>query len=342
MFSSDYYLDVTWLKKVSTSLEGFKSCGPSQRTFNCRCPVCGDSKKRKRIARCYFYTSHGSLSVSCKNCGYGRSFYNFMKEVFPNQFVEYKQEQLKSRLGAYDYNKESKQIKSEPIEPVVVKSLNHCVPMDTLDDDHVAKRYLLDRKIPVESLNRLYYAKDFKDVAAEISYAPLSNNFPSEPRIVIPFFDENKKVLMVQGRSLDPKSNMRYMTIKSGEDIEKVYGAEVIDRSKTVYVCEGPLDSLFVDNCLASCDSSLTRINADVYIWDNEPRNPEIIKLMKHAIDDGKKIVIWPWSPSHKIDMNDMIKDGIYTNTEQLMTTIHKNTFSGITAVMKFQQWKKC
>ena len=346
MFTSDYYLDVTWLKSLSPYLDRFKATSSSERTFNCRCPICGDSKKSKRLARCYFYTSHGSLNVSCKNCGYGRSFYNFMRDVFPDKFDEYKMEQLKSRLGQNVFGSEPVTKDTTPAstpEPNVVTAMDGVVAISNLDNSHKAKQYLLDRCVPVDCFNRLYYADNFKDTASSVSYCELSSNFPDEDRIVIPFYDIDGKITMIQGRSLNPNSNLRYITIKASEDAEKVFGLDVVDFNKTVYVCEGPIDSFFVDNCLASCDSSLTRIDAaDVYIWDNEPRNPEIIKLMDAAIDNGKSLVIWPFSPERKVDMNDMIKTGIYSSTRELMQTIQTNTFSGIQAKLKFQQWKRC
>lgn len=345
MFTSDYYLDVTWLKSLSPYLERFKATSSSERTFNCRCPICGDSKKSKRLARCYFYTSHGSLSVSCKNCGYGRSFYNFMREVFPDKFEEYKMEQLKARHGQSSFSSGVKA--ATPSVPDVsqenaVACLEGAVSISELPDDHKAKRYLSDRGIPVDCFDRLYYASNFKITASSVSYCDISPNFPDEERIVIPFYDKDGNITMIQGRSLLPKSSLRYITIKASEDAEKVFGIDAVDFNKPVYVCEGPLDSFFVENCLASCDSSLTRIKADVYIWDNEPRNPEIIQLMDTAIDNGKSLVIWPFSPDKKVDMNDMIKDGIYSSTCELMQTIQENTFSGIQAKLKFQQWKRC
>lgn len=350
MFSSDYYLDVSWLQKLSSKLENFKAVGSGQRVFNCRCPICGDSKKRKRLARCYFYTSHDSLNVSCKNCDYSRSFYNFVKEVFPEDFETYKMDQLKARLNVYDFREESA---SAPDADANAGSNNvsretnrvlldeHCVNISKLSDDHPAVVYLKGRALPETALTRLYYCDDFKELAAALSYKELSGKFPHGPRIVIPFFAIDGSISMIQGRSLNPDDYLRYITIKSDENIEKVYGLDAVDYSKPVYVCEGPLDSLFLDNCIASCDSSLTRLKGDVYIWDNEPRNPEIIKLMSSAIDNGKSVVIWPWTPDKKVDMNDMIKGGIYTITD-LKNTIQKNTFSGIKAKINFGRWKRC
>ena len=211
--------------------------------------------------------------------------------------------------------------------------------LDELPDDHPAVVYVSNRKVSNANLSRLYYAEDFKVTAQTVSYDELSDKFPSEPRIVIPFYSKDGIVEMVQGRSLDKNSSLRYISIKSSEDVDKIYGKERIDDSKTSYCVEGPFDSLFVDNCVATCDSALQRSNADVLIFDNQPRNSEIVELMDKAISSGRKLVIWPISPNDKIDINDMILMGL--NEEQLMYIITTNTFSGLKAKLMFTKWKK-
>lgn len=142
--------------------------------------------------------------------------------------------------------------------------------MSELDDDHEAVKYLLSRSFTRNEINRLYYSSDFKLTAQSINPEPLSENFPSEPRIVIPFYDTDGKIELIQGRSLDNHSKLRYITIKSHDNVDKIFGREKVDFTKTVYCVEGPLDSLFVDNCIATCDSALEKSNADVLIWDNQ------------------------------------------------------------------------
>ena len=175
--------------------------------------------------------------------------------------------------------------------------------------------------------------------AESISCDKLSERFPSDPRIVIPFYGFEGEVEMIQGRSLDKGAKLRYLTIKADEDIDKVFGKYEIDPEKTVYCTEGPLDSLFVDNCLATCDSSLTKAPADVYIWDNQPRSKEIVALMEKTIDKKHKIVIWPNSPDTKMDINDMIQMGI--TREELKKVIEMRTFSGLKAKLELTKWRK-
>ena len=73
-------------------------------------------------------------------------------------------------------------------------------------------------------------------------------------------------------------------------------------------------------------------------IFDNEPRNRELVKQIEKSIKRGHKVALWPDSMRHK-DINDMIMAG-YTK-KQIQEIIDDNTFSGITAQLRFAEWKK-
>ena len=78
---------------------------------------------------------------------------------------------------------------------------------------------------------------------------------------------------------------------------QKVYGLDKINRDQTVYVTEGPFDSMFLPNSVAMCgaDVDLSVFNLDlVYVYDNEPRNRQIVDRIDKTIEEGHKVVIWP------------------------------------------------
>lgn len=346
MFKPDYFTDITWLHRLSHKLERFHQSGG--KAFGCRCPVCGDSKKDKRKTRLFFYTKKNNLNAFCHNCGYSSSFYNFVRRVFPNDFPEYKKDQLLGRFS----NDSKPSLESVLPKPIVTYStdtqneqnvtqtfLDTCVPMLDLDEDHAAIKYMRNRSFSDIELSRLYWSDDFRETSQSISPTELSDDFPREGRIVIPFFSSFGDIEMIQGRSIDPKTKMRYISIKTHDEVDKIYGKYEVDRSQTVYCCEGPLDSLFVDNCIATCDSGLLRAKADVYIFDNEPRNKEIVELIEKSINLGKNVVIWPTSPDKKIDINDMIQMGL--SRSDINEIIQQCTYSGLKAKLAFTNWRK-
>ncbi len=72
-----------------------------------------------------------------------------------------------------------------------------------------------------------------------------------------------------------------------------------------------------------------------VYVYDNEPRNREIVNRISKTIDRGYKVVIWPSSIIQK-DINDMVLGG-----QNIMSVLELNTYSGLKAKIKFNNWKR-
>lgn len=338
MFNPDYHTDVSWLHNISFRLERFKKL--NNNVYESRCIYCGDSSKSRKKARLHFYTKKHKLNFDCKNCGEHGSFWKFMKDQFPEMFDEYKKDQMLKRLETgVRRNTLFEESKTQQKESSAKESIVGCVDITDLPNDHVAVQYLLSRGFSKDIISRLLFSPNFKTTAQSISPTKLSEKFPEEPRIVIPFYTNEMKIDMIQGRSLEKNPALKYITIKSSEDSEKIFGAEQIDKNKTSYCVEGVFDSLFIENCLATCDSSLERSDADVLIWDNEPRNKEIVGKISQAIDNNRSVVIWGTRPDSKEDINDMIKNGL--SRKALMETINKRTFKGLMAKLEFNKWKK-
>ena len=76
-------------------------------------------------------------------------------------------------------------------------------------------------------------------------------------------------------------------------------------------------------------------VNNPVWIYDNEPRNREIVNRIGKTIDSGASVVIWPESIDDK-DINDMVMSGL-----DVQSVIKLNTYSGLEAKLKFTTWKK-
>jgi len=168
----------------------------------------------------------------------------------------------------------------------------------------------------------------------------------ADARLVIPFYDKYNTLIGVSGRALENSDyKLRYVTLRTNESQDKlVYGMDKVNTNELVKIVEGPLDSMFLTNCVGSGDSALIQtaklIDAEnkVLIFDNEPRNKEIVKLMEDAIKLSYDIVIWPDTIEQK-DINEMIMSGI--SPDEIERIISSNTFTGLRAQMKFVSWKK-
>jgi hypothetical protein len=155
--------------------------------------------------------------------------------------------------------------------------------------------------------------------------------------LLIPFRDEEGEVFAYQGRAFG-KEQPKYLTIKL-EERDKIFGLDRVDKSKHVYVVEGPLDSLFIENCIAVAGADVPSMDCDhTIIFDNEPRNGALLKQMEKEIDRGSRVVVWPDNMKHK-DINDMIIAEY--SKEDIQQIITNNTFSGISAKLRFAEWRR-
>lgn len=278
----------------------------------------------------------------CHNCGVSTTFYNFLDKVDSSLVKEYQLERYKNgETGNNNYTKpDFEEVKTE--KPTFRKRLS-LDTIDSLPEEHFAKAYVISRKIPERFFSQLYYAPDFRKFVQELGVEKEGLK-EDDQRLIIPFYDENKNLVAVQGRALG-ESKIRYITIKVQEDSPKVYGLDRIKKDEMIYVVEGPIDSMFLENAVATADANLTSISNILdksnitLIFDNEPRNKEICKLIDHAVDNHYNVVIWPEMLEEYKDINDMILNGF--SPDEIQDIISKHTFVNLRAKAEFINWKK-
>lgn len=334
------YIDRAYIQRLSPQLEGFVQ--KKNNLYNCRCPLCGDSQKKTYKMRGFIYEKKNNFRYMCHNCGASMSFANFLKNQNVSLYEEYVMEKWKegkTNAGSHNHEKEIKYDFDFKPKFSTKCQFDYGERLTDLHTSHPARHYCDNRKLP--KLDVLYYTPDFKFVVDKVSKG---HNIPkNEKRIVIPFFNEKCELIALQGRSLDPKNSLRYITIKV-KDVPKVYGLDRIDPEKTVYITEGPFDSLFLDNSLAMAGSDVDKsyfssFSDIVFIYDNEPRNREIVKKIENTIDAGFSVFLWPEKIKEK-DINDVILSGI--DTLELQSIISKNTHKSLEAKLKLASWKRC
>jgi hypothetical protein len=129
------------------------------------------------------------------------------------------------------------------------------------------------------------------------------------------------------------------------DDLPLIFNLDNVDKTKTIYVTEGPIDSLFLPNSIAVGGSDFKKIDSDiksnsVIIYDNEPRNIEILKKIEEVVDLGFNVCLWNDKRVHDLkDINEMVMSGL--TKEEVKSIIDKSTFSGLQAKLKFKEYKK-
>ena len=327
------YIEQKYLLIASSQLQQFKKKGDF--LFNFRCPYCGDSQKNRSKARGFIFRKESNLIYKCHNCGIGASFKNFLKHIDSKICNDYiferykKEEPTVPDIGKFSQPNFMK-------GPSPLKSLKK---ISSLKHDHPVKRFVDNRLIPTTVHFELFYAPKFFAWVNKV----VPNKFPSlkgdHPRLVIPFFDENNKMFAFQGRAFG-NEQPKYITITLDPDKDKIYGLNRLNPQKPIQVTEGPIDSLFLDNCVAVAGADFSRLPVDntTIIFDNERRNVEILKQMSKTIDMGYNIVLWPDDIKEK-DINDMIMSG--RKKEEIQTIIKNNSYQGNMAKIRFTTWRK-
>lgn len=319
-------VDSKYIGMISSRLQKFKRI--KDNLYNFRCPICGDSQKNKNKTRGYIYQVKNNTNFKCHNCGASMSFNNLLKEIDVSLHKQYTLEKFKEGHTGKNFVVEAP--KFEFKKPIFKKSIN----LPKASTNSFANEYLTKRKIDPD---KFYYADKFMEWT-NTQKQTFDTITRDESRIVIPMYDENKNLIGFQGRALG-KSFTKYITVMLDEEAPKVYGIEKIDKTIAVYITEGPFDSTFICNSIAMCgadvDISNWGISNPVWIYDNEPRNREIVNRISKTIDNGNSIVIWPTNIIEK-DINDMVLSG-----HDVMSVVELNTYSGLQAKIKFNNWKK-
>ena len=319
-------VDSKYIGLVSSRLQKFKKV--KNNLYNFRCPICGDSQKNKNKTRGYLYQVKNNTNFKCHNCGASMSFNNFLKTLDGTLHKQYTMEKFKEGHTGKNFVVEAPKLEFK--KPVFKKSID----LPKASTNSVAKEYLERRKL---NPDQFYYADRFKwwSNTQKQTFDTIGRD---EPRIIIPLYDEEKNMIGFQGRALDKSSN-KYITIMIQEEAPKIYGLETIDRKLPIYVVEGPFDSTFIGNSVALCgsDGDLGHLEGSdtILVYDNEPRNREIVKRIERCIERNQRVVIWPSNILEK-DINDMVLAG-----HNVMNVLKLNTYSGLQAKIKFNNWKK-
>lgn len=342
------WLDAKYLNMLSFRLRNFKRKGNNHWNFSC--PICNDSKSNKLKARGYVFEKKGKLRYYCHNCNVpGIDVPKLVRHLDQSLYDEYVREKLtaeprqrvKSDVELFaDKMKTPKFRSNTPLKDL--KKVSQLKP------DGAVKRYIDARKIPPHYHHKLFLCKQFKHWVNKHLPGKFESEDNDEPRLIIPLLDKDNNLFGFQGRSFKKNSALRYITIMLDDSMPKLFGLDTVDATLPNIMCvEGPIDSMFLPNCIASAGSdivsNLNYITEDkdkfTIIYDNEPRNKEICKKIEGAIDKGYHVCLWPDNVQSK-DINDMIvKENLTSN--KIVDLIIENTYNGLEAKLKFATWKK-
>jgi transcription elongation factor Elf1 len=338
------WLEHKYVGLVSSQLRNFKRKSAS--LYNFSCPLCGDSATMRSKARGYIYNKKGKMLFHCHNCNATMAVPNFIKMIDQGLYNQFVMEKLKDEKTPEQQDLESFVEKMKKPEFMKSGPLKGLKKVSQLSPDHRVKKLVDSRKIPTPYHAKLFSCPNFKQftnnlVPGKFDEASLDHD---ETRLLIPFFTKEKKVHAYQGRALG-QSKVKYITIILDDSVPKVYGLDNVDFTKRSYVFEGPIDSMFIPNSIATAGgdlvSAIGTLNIQqnaVVVYDNEPRSRDTIKKLDKAIMQGYNVCIWPENLEHK-DVNDMVLAGL--SADFIQHIIKTNTYRDLAAKLALTKWSK-
>lgn len=332
------WIEEKYINILAPRLSLFKKVKPN--TYNFRCPICGDSKKNLYKTRGGFYCPPGSQSynMGCFNCGASMKFTTFLKQTDPSLYDEFQMEIFREKNGMTT-TPTPEAPKAKPKKKKL--DLSSLTRVDDLPEKHPAMQYIMYRKIPKKQWKRLYYAPKYMQWVCEFENKKFDPR-QEHPRLIIPFFDTAGNITRIAARAFGAEEpRYRYTVVDNAST--RLYGLDNVDLEQTVYILEGPLDSLFFDNAIAVGmasyeDKELNTIPDKVFIPDNQPRNQQVCESFQKVVNRGEKVCIW--QEETQKDINEMIVDGKMAIGD-VISLINRSTFSGVEAELKFKDWVK-
>ena len=308
-------------------------------TYNGCCPICreGDSWGKKKR---FYYIPKKEITY-CHNCGYSKKPLTFISDVTNKNLNEIIKEVKEFDIEIDDI------IKKE--EEVIKKEIDYSLPEDCINlFDNNQVEYYKDNSVVKEALHIIKSRRLDKAINKPEAFYVSLNDKVHKNRLVLPFYDNNRKIIFYQSRGLTKKDlfeRPKYLSKMNSE--RSLYGVHNIDINEdNIFIFEGPIDSYFVTNGIATCGitentnkmftalqkEQINRLNLHekVYVLDNQYIDKAALNKSLILADSGENVFIWPKELRQFKDFNDICVVGKKDKIKPEF--ILKNTYSGLKA----------
>jgi len=315
------------------------------KSYNGCCPICKEGNswgKKKR----FYYIPEKELAY-CHNCGYSKKALTFITEVTNKSLHE-----IINEVKEFD-------IEILPIEEPkeVKKVIDKSLPEDCINLSDISQiEYYKDNAVVKTALQLIRDRKLDKGINKPKTFYVSLKDVVHKNRLILPFYDENDDIIFYQSRGLTKKDlfeRPKYLSKVGAE--RSLYGMQNINSNlDNVFIFEGPIDSYFVENGLATCgitersDKMFTSLQKEqinklnlyekVYVLDNQYCDKAALSKSIILADNNEKVFIWPKELKRFKDFNDICVAG---NKDKIRPEfILKNTHSGLKAKLLLTEIK--
>ena len=313
--------DILW-RYIVLAAERLGNCVISGYKINLRCNICGDgkSKRKKRGYLVYdkkrnviYYKCFNEGDCECAGEGNAWSGKKWLRHTAPDIYKAFRSEALVSNK-TFEIN--LTEVSETSAREEEEKNINAFLPIDRCSPEYFSavKDFCLKRMIPRK------YIKTFL-VAESGKY---------NGRLIIPFKDTSGNNYF-QARTLFNQTP-KYLNF-TGNRNHAIFGINEVKSDKPVIVLEGPIDSMFVENSVATLGCSysesvqeiLNNFNS-IYLFDNDKAGYSASKRM---LEKGRPVFLWK-----RYLQDNGINENVKDINELVILTRHKARF-------KFEELEK-
>lgn len=321
---------------------GYPKYVKSTNTYMGGCPVCREGNSWGKKSRCY-YVPKDSV-ICCHNCGWYGKPVRWVMEV---EGIDFNQLTRQIESGDYEYGIQ------ESSDTTKVKEVPE-LPADSINIfDKTQLRYyandLMVRLAATTVVNRRLNVAVNRPKSLYVS----TTDHVHKNRLILPFYNRNKKCIFYQSRSLKYDDHRpKYLSKQNSEKTLFNYD-NVSSSSDHVFVTEGPIDSFFIKNSVAvagiqerSKNTFTTAQQAQldglflmktVWVLDSQWQDTASLQKTETLLKANMCVFIWPQDTGKRFkDINDMCM--FFKINEISPDYILENTYCGLKGIVKLKQ----
>jgi DNA primase len=278
--------------------------------YNASCPICREGKSWLRKKRLYFYPTTNTFY--CFNCNKSWNAVNWIIELSGLSKDEIELDAFSGDLSL-DVTKKS-EFTRQPRKEKPSLPYDSINLLDSLQVNYYKNNIHFNKALEYIKSRRLHEA-----VNKSSSYYISLTDILHKNRLCVPYRDYNNQIIFYQTRSLDG-SEPRYLN-KIGYD-KSIFNINQINPNlDKIFLFEGPMDCVFVQNGVAVAGLNLTALQEKqinkfpfhdkIWILDNPKKDQASKEKIQALLTAKQKVFRWPLSSPYK-DFNEwVVAEGI-------------------------------
>lgn len=316
---------------------GYVKANRLSKSFQGGCPTCREGASWGKKRRLYYVVKKNL--IFCHNCGLSMRPARWIHTVSGLSYAEIMKEASNLVIEA-----NSEPVATSDTRPVPLVDILPTDSINLFDTTQVA--YYADNLF-VKAATQLLHSRRLDTAVNRPHTLWLSlTDKIHKNRLVIPFYDQNNKIVHYQTRTVveNKKYKLPKYLSKSGSE-KTLFGINNVDSNiKYIFITEGPIDACFIKNGIAVAGITEGRGNVltprqqeqllqfptheQIWVLDNQHIDRASFTKTKYLLKQGCKVFIWPKKLKKFKDLNDLcIHQKIDCIPEKF---ILKNCYTGV------------